>query len=306
MFKKLLSMVAIAGMVFTTSCSSDEFDGEKNGNEVVVSFTAGLPTGLQAQSRVFADGETAKNLSYFVYDENWTYLEKLSAENATTMTNLKATVNLSLINGEKYYIAFWADAVDAPYTFDKANAAVKMNYNSTPANAENRDAFFKVIELTVTGNETISVELKRPFAQLNIGTTDWAAVLDNTNVNITQTGLEVGTYTTLSFKDGSPNERTTAKFALAAMPDPATETFPLANVGVDKYLSMNYILIGDAELVTVTIDYDDAQSRKFTSVPIERNYRTNIYGRLLTSNYAFNVEILPGFDGEEPFPVEDL
>ena len=48
---------------------------------------------------------------------------------------------------------------------------------------------------------------------------------------------------------------------------------------------------------------DELKERTYASVPLQRNWRTNIYGQLITSDVDVNVEIVPGFgnDGEEDF-----
>ena len=72
---------------------------------------------------------------------------------------------------------------------------------------------------------------------------------------------------------------------------------------------MNYLLVGEAQegedkaLVDVTFHYAEADAvntnipeRTVVSVPVKRNHRTNIYGKLLTSTTDINVEIKPAFD----------
>ena len=38
-------------------------------------------------------------------------------------------------------------------------------------------------------------------------------------------------------------------------------------------------------------------THNYANVPVRRNYRTNIYGNILTEEANFNVEIIPAFDG---------
>ena len=55
------------------------------------------------------------------------------------------------------------------------------------------------------------------------------------------------------------------------------------------------------ELVDLEFVYTDGTTekpRKVGSVPVQRNYRTNLYGKLLTSEVDINVEIEEEFDGE--------
>ena len=59
---------------------------------------------------------------------------------------------------------------------------------------------------------------------------------------------------------------------------------------------MDYLLVGaDKATVDVAFNYGGPQNRTFTNVPVQRNYRTNIYGSLLTNTTDFNVIIEPAF-----------
>ena len=84
---------------------------------------------------------------------------------------------------------------------------------------------------------------------------------------------------------------------------PTDEKFPVDHY---DYLAMNYLLVGaDKEVINeVVFQYTGAENNKietrtFTSIPVRRNYRTNIYGNLLTQAVDFNVEIKPEYLGAE-------
>ncbi len=306
MRKNYLFVMLAAVMLLAASCSDKELAGVQIHREAPVTFVAQLPDGLQNRTRAFGDGTTATTLSCFVYDEEWSYIDDLSSVRNIALENLKANVELKLVNGKKYNVVFWADAGEtSPYTFDTATGTVNMNYENAPANAENRDAFVQVVELEVNGGSVQTVHLQRPFAQINIGTTDWAEVEKSDNVSITKTSVSVvDAYSTFAFNGKSAEVPVTASFVLADMPG-TDEAFPNSELGVDKYLSMNYILTStEKSLVDITIGYDDTDvpSRTFTQVPVQRNYRTNIYGILITSDNDFDVEVKAEFAGEEIYP----
>jgi hypothetical protein len=173
-----------------------------------------------------------------------------------------------------------------------------VDYEGALSNDENRDAFFKYHEFTVTGAQTEVIELKRPFAQLNIGTNDYQASKD-AGYAPAYSYVKIPVYSTLNLATGAVDGIATKEFALAAVPQ--GENFPVAGY---EYLSMNYLLVAaDKEVVDLTFGYSEnnttvEKSRIVGSVPVQRNHRTNIYGQLFTSDVDFNVIINPEY--EEP------
>ena len=306
MKKSLLSVFAVAaGLLMATSCSNEREEVQSEG-EAVVSFVAELPRSMvnRAPSRAaaasaFGDGTTATHLSYAVYEvngDNWTMLDKLSRD--TTLTDLKTTIKLNLSNGKTYAVAFWADATNSIYAFDKATYKITANYTDVVSSDENLDAFYAVKTLTVNGASQQSVELRRPFAQLNIGTGDLQTSAD-ANHEVTKAAVTAKVYSQLNLKNGEvEGEAAEVTFALADLP---TVTFPIAGY---NYLAMNYLLVSADKSSdnAITIRYDEASgvdTRTFENVPLQRNYRTNIYGNLLTNTTEFDVEVNPDFDGTQ-------
>ena len=297
MKKFFLGMLAIVAMI-ATSCQQEVDLGVNAGETATVTFNVGTPT------RAYSDGATAKVLQYAVYNaagEELTDLTKsLANENAETI-NMSTTVNLQLVTGNTYAVIFWAAAPNAPYAVNFAEQTMTVNYEGAVSNDENRDAFYKYHTFTVTGAQTETIELKRPFAQLNIGTIDYTAA---TSAGYTPTKSSVtvkNIYSTLNLWDGEVDGETEVVFGLANID--RTQTFPVtATEGTYEYLAMNYLLVpADKENIDVEFTYTDgsnAKTRTVGSVPVQRNHRTNLYGAILTSNVAINVEIKPEY--EEP------
>ena len=290
MKKYLLGMSAVA-MLFATSCQDDMNLPGNVGETTTVAFNVATP---QISTRAYSDGATATVLQYAVYDETGAELTDLTKLDATIKGS--AEVKLQLTTGNKYTVVFWAEAEDAPYHFDPESKTVTVDYDGAVSNDENRDAFFGSQTFTVTGAQTQTIELRRPFAQLNIGTSDYAAA-KNAGYEPKYSMVTVPVYTTLNLSTGEVDGQVTKEFAYNAIP--TNETFPVAG---NDYLAMNYLLVG-AEKETVDIifnckDANDAEkTRTVGSVPVQRNYRTNIYGQLLTSDVDVNVEIKPEYDG---------
>ena len=286
-----------AAALLMTSCNDEMDNGLKTGDEGTVTFTAQLPS--EMGTRAFADGLTAKHLQYAVYEAGQSTPLKVFGDETTAvgeaeMVNLKKSVTLKLTSGKSYDVIFWADATtDSPYTFNPASQEVSVDYSKVNNNSDNCDAFFKKETITVSGNQSVDVKLTRPFAQVNIGTDDFDAAKAS-GLEVTQTEVVAKAFATLNLATGKVSDEADRTFTMKAIPTASDGEFPVA--GGYKYLSMDYLLVGaDKATVDVAFNYGGPQSRTFTNVPVQRNYRTNIYGSLLTNTTDFNVVIEPAF-----------
>lgn len=302
MKKVLFSTVAMSAlMLMATSCADDQTSDLKAGAESTVTITAQLPGDMG--TRAFADGTKATELHYAVYEKGTTtrlaVCKKADGtkgqEGTATMTGLQTTISLQLTTGKEYDFVFWADAPgDNVYTFNSENQTVTVNYANAENNTDNLDAFFgQKKALKVSGNMSISQELRRPFAQINIGTDDFDAAAA-AGYTVSESTIGVATYKTLNLLSGEVSDPVTATFV--KKPIPTEDSKFSVNSKDYKYLSMSYVLVPkDKETVDIAFDYT-LTNRTFTNVPVQRNYRTNIYGSLLTNTADFNVVIAPGFN----------
>ena len=283
-------------MLLTTACSSEDVAPVAE-QESLVSFTVELPADVQARSRAeYGEGNTAINLVWQVYDESGV---KMNVQGTATFTSRVATVTMRLANSRKYNILFWASADGSPYSFDANTKTVTFNKDGVTAQDERHDAFYAhyTTPTAVSGSLNETVNLYRPFAQINIGATDatqaaaagW--VTDQTRVTVSNV------YTKLNLYDGTVSDPIQVVYDYANQPDDNTYSFPLT-VGAD-YQAMVYTLTGsEGELVNVKFEAKggtDVITRDYANVPVKRNYRTNIYGSILTEAATFNVQIVPGF-----------
>ena len=291
MKKKLIFAMSAIVALFATSCQENDFIAN-SGATSTVAFTVSTP---EIASRAYSDGTTATELQYAVYDAAGNKLNDLGG---TKTINGKTTVDLKLTTGNTYSVIFWAAAPNAPYAVNFAEKTMTVvDYATAVSNDEARDAFYKYHTFTVKGAQTETIELKRPFAQLNIGTSDYAA---STSAGYTPNYSSVtvkNIYNTLNLADGTVDGETAVTFNYAAIDK--NEKFPVAG---NEYLAMNYLLVASQKaLVDIEFGYkenetDAAKTRTVGSVPVQRNYRTNIYGQLLTSDVDINVEIKPAYD----------
>ena len=86
----------------------------------------------------------------------------------------KTTVSFQLVKDQTYNFVFWAQTPESGYyTISNTDGLKTITADYTThkdANDENRDAFFAVETLTVSGSVAKEVKLTRPFAQINIAT----------------------------------------------------------------------------------------------------------------------------------------
>lgn len=305
-----MSMLAIAGMLFATSCSQDELLNEPTtGDYVSAKFTIGTSDGIATRATI-GNGTKADKVACAVYDEDGTELRELYK--VVDVEDMKATYEIRLAKGQKYRVAFFAynseaDAYDVQYL---TNIKVKESQNS---NIENRDAFTAYVDVDATVN-TINedVTLYRPFAQLNLGVddTEWTDAV-KAGVTVTKSKIVVtNVYDQFSAYDNAivaTAEPKTMTFAMNTIPTEELEVDvdrdgTIANTEKFKYLALNYLLVGDAgtekSLTDVEFVWENSDASKtnnptthFKNIPVQRNYRTNIIGKLLTNPATFNIVI---------------
>ena len=308
MNKKLLKSFAAAAMsVLAIACAKEQV-GPGEGAMVEATFNVDVPEAIG--TKAIGDGLTASKLYYQVFDAEGNVIEGLGVQTAE-LSGKKATVSFQLIKDQIYNFIFWAQTAETGYyTIDETEGLKKITADYTThkgANDENRDAFFAVEKaITINGPITKTVTLKRPFAQINVATTD-VLKAGETTVHVDFRGatsaVTVKNVPTVfsPLADELSSQVNALQFASAAIPGGdfavtgSTETY--------KYLAVNYVFapvdgtVYDVEAALNVAGKD--VTVKVPSVPAKRNYRTNIYGNLLTTTADFNVEIDPGFAGEE-------
>ena len=317
----LFTMLAASTMMLATGCSSsDDTVATQESNLATVSFS--VQADAVAGTRAISDGSGADELIYRVFDKDGNSVGTLAKKTETGLTDLLTghKVTLYLAKGQTYKVAFWAQDADCTaYTVDD-NMGVTVNYAGAN-NDETRDAFFKTVDVTVTGDMSVDVTLKRPFAQINVGCTtdDWNAA-HASNIDITTSAVTIkDAATKLNVIDGTVSGNQDVTYTAANIP---TETLKVDADGDGtkeeyKYLSMCYILpnettTGAAKTTAGTTftfhpqtGNDITLSDGLQAIPVQRNYRTNIVGKILSGEVSFNVKVDPIYDGDHNYQPWD-
>ena len=272
---QILMMLALM-VVGIQSCSDDL----QETGDVEVSFTATLPT--DTRTRSFGKAEQVNTLVVGIFkkgvsDEHtnsggsWSYYE--TDRKFFPISGTSIDVSLSLAQNQTYSFVFWAyDSSQNIYDIDDLTA-VKMNTLPNPitfSEAEASDAFFATEkDITVTGSSSYPIELVRPLAQINVGTT----------------GVPMqASFTAKSAPDTfHPFANTVSGETdfIWNFSDTTTETFS-ADGTAYNYLAMVYLFAPTTAMqiaakLTLT-DGENSKTVEFPKVEIEANQRSNIAG----------------------------
>jgi hypothetical protein len=289
-------------VLMMTACSSED-ELITTGDEMNVTFTATLDQYID--SRAISDGSMVDKLIFIAYDENGNEIAGLRQENVP-VSGGHATVNTRVVKGHRYTFAFWAQNSNCTaYSFGDDYKSLNVDY-SGHANDESRDAFYAVntdfAVDPVTEPFERNVTLHRPFAQLNFGTT--TEDLETANAYAPATGSRIvingGVCSTLNLLNGVASNPVKVELSAGA--------FPNEKLTVEgeqyEYLSMNYLLVNNerSDITGITMTTimnregnDASYPLELETLPVQRNFRTNIVGRLITKAVDFQLVIDASF-----------
>lgn len=307
-------------MLAVTSCSNE--DAPYGGEEGMTVFSVKLPDDLGTRAP-FGDAPSNQELNVAIYEAGNTEKALFTSINGVTsegMTveqfaadGLTATVKVPLVKNKQYDLVFWSqDKTNRYYTYTENGQTLTVGYaESEGTTVQNyndaRDAFFA--SKTVTSGDAANsqtIQLKRMFAQINVGTNDLKAYTnaggsDSFGITVSGVATEINLKSGIVSNPAGTVTATTANAASSATDFPAITGYTGNKL---QYLSMIYVLVGDGAAanktnVDVSLYANGTEGfATYANVPVQMNYRTNIYGALLTNPEVFNVTIDPIFAGE--------
>ena len=309
MKKIYFSLLSATALLWSASCN-EEFIATVAEGDTEVRFSLELNDGATSRATTIVEG--INQLCYEVYavkrDQNSVEtLEKVPGVNLDVVGDFGNNVSLTLVNGQKYKVVFWAQKTGA-YV-----ANTDDDLTAIPVIREGKvieDAFTAVVDVTVSSNAAYSAILTRPFAQINIATNDLTDAvnagfdLPNSTTTLSVTGV-ASTYDALNRKaTGSTNLTVTAPITQSAITVAGKSYNTLAsalvlvhdeddNADDAQVLSDLSFSITTGMYAPITFDVPGA--------PIRRNYRTNIVGGLLTHQTPVTVS-LDDYEGVNEYP----
>ena len=301
MKKYFLLIVALAGMLFATSCQESLVEPQLGGT---TTFTVQVPDAMG--TKAIGDKENVNQLLVAVYSD--ANVDPVALTRATaTSTSGEFKVQFNLLQDQSYDIVFWAQ-VENEYVNATANDFELKSITMKNDNHNNEEgaAFFAYVADFVPTGSAQSVTLKRPFAQLNLGTTGESLNPATGAVSLVSSEIKIKglaqQFNTISGMGENPTTEVVTYYA--TIPENWQKLSAANHEYV--YVSMDYLpIVGDAKAVfdiEAKIVVKDAAgekepiNHKFTSVPVQENYRTNIVGNLISSTSDFIVSIDDRFE----------
>lgn len=313
MNKKLLKSFAAAAMsVLTLACAKEPVTGD--GQTVEATFDVDVP-GVEVSTKGLSDAASVNELICQVFlkgakdkNKHFVYTPVPELTQNVAVVGGKATVKFSLVKGQTYSFAFWAQTSETGYYNTDDLRSVTMNTDLVKANDPEMDAFFAIKdEARVTVSYSKKVSLKRALAQVNFGTKKYSGRSDELKAQksyVTLTGVPNVFHPFMSGDSFACEGSETVKFN-------ENEVISDETLSVDdaeySYLASVYVFalnpnktITDASAV-VTLSNGKTTTIKAPNAPVKRNFKTNILGDLLTVDAMWNVDIAPEFDGGDTY-----
>lgn len=314
MNKKLLKSFAAAAMsVLALACAKEQV-GPDEGAMVEATFSVDVP-GVEVSTKGLSDAASVNELICQVFlkgakdkNKHFVYTPVPELTQNVAVVGGKATVKFSLVKGQTYSFAFWAQTSETGYYNTDDLRSVTMNTDLVKANDPRMDAFFAIKdEARVTVSYSKKVSLKRALAQVNFGTKKYSGRSDELKAQksyVTLTGVPNVFHPFMSGDSFACEGSETVKFNENEVISDETLS---VNDAEYSYLASVYVFalnpnktITDATAV-VTLSNGKTTTIKAPNAPVKRNFKTNILGDLLTVDAMWNVDIAPEFDGGDTY-----
>lgn len=309
MKKYLLFVLATMVALVFSACSGEDYPDSQS--EELVDVTYSVSTSCQISTRATHDGDgVAANINRYICevwhvnaDNSYSLYER--SEKLVNNVSQYYSFSFRLVASNNYKVLFWADHAafnsgnnsfsDIYYTTTSANGLQEVTVKNGYGNTDEMDAFFghaSINDLNGTINRTVT--LTRPFAQLNVITTD---IKDIENSRIpTEVELTVNAPSKFDVMTETASEPSYISYTDVPYYTRSSKT---AMAGETPFsfctLAMSYIFASEIakDIVTVNLvtkkDGTVLTSSEFSNIHLQRNFRTNVIGKLLTDNEDYKV-----------------
>lgn len=310
MNKNLFKTFAIAAMAVLAGACAKEQVGPSDGETTEVSFNVEVP-GVSMVTKGISDAASVNELICQLFIKEGNDYKLIQTYNAPVEAK-KASLNMTLVKKQRYYVAFWAQAKGTGYYNTENLQSVTINYDAVKANDPQMDAFWSSVELNLPAltevelKKKTNVTLYRAVAQVNFGskTFDRADALSVKESTISMTGVP----NTFNALFGNKDNAYSGSVDQVTYKTNATITGEKLVVGGTDYdyLATAYVFASKlGSLTTASAKFTLTNGKSTTvdlaNVPIMRNMRTNILGNLLTFDAEWHVTVDSEFKGGNEF-----
>ena len=303
--KKLIYCVAtFVATLFAASCAQEDLQ-PVGGN--TVSFKVEIPEVATKAVAVGNDATMIDDLVYAVYRttagsvaealENWndktTFLYAInSPAELKRFKNGTDIISIELLNDQNHIVLLWAQHNDTWVREQGANIKLtEITYPSSlevSADVADKYAAFSAVKFIAANDKSNKepIKLTRPFAQINLATVDpreYDVVINNTSLTVNAAGDK------FNVAAQRPTDSKDVTYLWDGKVYGDKLSVNLQNY--DHYLAMGYVFAAGNVSVDYVIETEKHGIIDYTvtNVPVEKNYRTNIIGNLLTSDVDYNV-----------------
>lgn len=309
MNKNLFKTFAIAAMAVLAGACAKEQVASGDGETVEMTFNVDVPE-TTITTKGLSDAAQVNELVFQVFlrgakDQNKHYIYTPVPELTQTVpvVDKKATVKVSLVKGQTYSFAFWAQTKGTGFYDTSDLRAVKMNTAKVKANDPKMDAFYGYNDykpVKVSYSEHIT--LLRALAQVNFGakTLDRSDALKAKESSIT---LSKVPDTFHPFWKTSEGEGSITFANNVVISDEKLVIADKTDNTEYDYLATAYVFANKEKSIlidaaaTITLSNGKTTEVAVPNAPIQVNYRTNILGDLLNFDGVWNITIDEEFKG---------
>lgn len=309
MNKNLFKSFALAAVAVIAGACAKEQITSGDGETVEMTFNVDVPEAT-ITTKGLSDAAQVDELVFQAFlrgakDQNKHYVYTPVPELTQTVpvVDKKATVKVSLVKGQTYSFAFWAQAKGTGYYDTSDLRAVKMNTDIVKANDPKMDAFYGYNDYkSVKASYSEHVTLLRALAQVNFGakTLDRSDALQARESSVT---LSKVPDTFHPFWKTSEGEGSITYANNIVISDEKLVIADKTDKTEYDYLATAYVFANKEKSIlidaaaTITLSNGKTTEVAVPNAPIQVNYRTNILGDLLNFDGVWNISIDEEFKG---------
>lgn len=312
--KKFFVILAISLLSLLAAVSCRKTGVKEAAEEVAVTVRFGIEDAAAVKSG-FSTGSSATVLEYRVYILQGASWKLTNVSGKLTGVTYPKDITLHLAADMTYRIACFAQspAAETAALYNLADFDdIAISYAALLPNSDMGDVFCATRQFVSGDSPTLNVVMHRPLAQFNVYTGDLslfnASSVDNpvktvqlkfhgvpVKMSLVQGTADAGGYVPFRVKSDVQDYEFTCDVLTGMDHSLGDETY--------DHLSMNYLLAApqsDITTVDLTLKAQDgtviASVPGVSNVPYQANYRTNLYGSLITNAVNFSIDLDPAFN----------